>query len=49
MYLDLYVVSGIAIVVLMCIMMGYIGWYAYRQIQQDQGEEVKREQNRSDQ
>jgi Na+/proline symporter len=43
MYLDVYVLSGIAIVIFMCIMMGYIGWYAYRQIQLDQGEADRQE------
>lgn len=43
MYLDAYVLSGIAIVVLACIMMGYVGWYAYRAIQRDGEAAVKQE------
>lgn len=35
MYIDLYVISGVAIVVLACVMMGYVGLYAHRHIQQD--------------
>ncbi|WP_439135877.1 hypothetical protein [Pseudomaricurvus sp.] len=35
MYIDLYVLSGVAIVVLACVMMGYVGVYARRHIQED--------------
>lgn len=41
MYIDVYVLSGIAIVVMACVMMGYVGWFAYQQIQKDQGEAEK--------
>lgn len=44
MYLDAYVLSGIVIVVLACIMMGYVGWYAYRAIQRDQAAANKQDQ-----
>lgn len=35
MYMDTYVVSGIAIIVLTCVVLGYVGYYGYRHIKQD--------------
>lgn len=35
MYIDAYVLSGVAIVVLACVMMGYVGVYAHRHIKED--------------
>ncbi|GAB3106306.1 hypothetical protein GCM10027217_31590 [Pseudomaricurvus hydrocarbonicus] len=35
MYVDVYVLSGVAIVVLACVMMGYVGYYAHRHIKED--------------
>lgn len=45
MYMDTYVISGIAIVVLTCVVGGFVGYFGYRHIKQD----IKKseEQNKS--
>ncbi len=35
MYIDSYVASGLVIVGLTCVVIGYVGYYAYRHIKQD--------------
>ncbi len=35
MYLDSYVISGLIIVAATCVILGYMGYHAYRHIKQD--------------
>lgn len=35
MYIDSVILFSLVTVGMICFMMGYIGWYAYRQIQKD--------------
>lgn len=35
MYMDSYVLSGLVIVALTCVVLGYVGYYGYRHIKED--------------
>ena len=42
MYIDSYVVSGLVIVALTCVVLGYVGYYGYRHIKEDMAKSQKK-------